>query len=220
MFGPISDYYLVLEECKSLATASTALGGDIHRAERELSLPSLQALRLQIDTFANAIRFLVNIALDSLTSLQMETRNESDESTTFAGFLSSSESCLLLRACPAVVAASMDSFSLSDSALDQIANGTLLPKVQLLGLDEVDPAVLFRILKTRQESSGYSTILGATAFAERNCTDDEVDSFNDLLDAGVFASTYSCGAEITLVEKTAREQHAVGAGHYGINSLY
>ncbi|KAJ7166986.1 hypothetical protein C8R46DRAFT_268450 [Mycena filopes] len=238
MFPPISNYYLVLEECKSLITASFSLWDyiPIPPAPRDFSLPSLRELYLDIDFFGNAIRFVDRITLDSLTSLEIDIQGDPNESVTSvrsfpsllklhchsgaygANKIAPSEGSLLLHACPAAVAVSVE-FSPSQSTLDEIENGTLLPNAQQLGLSAVDPAVLLRILKTRRESSVYSTIVRAAGRPLRNCTAEEVDSFNHLLDMGVFASANTWEVDTNALENRARTERARGIGYYGINSL-
>ncbi|KAJ7167010.1 hypothetical protein C8R46DRAFT_1351205 [Mycena filopes] len=237
MFPPILDYYLVLEECKSLTTTSFVLHGrkgHVHPAPREFSLPCIRELYLDVDFFHHAIRFLDKIVLDSLTSLEMEVESGSNEIVksirSFPSLLQldchfeypgtyeirPSEGYLLLRACPAAVAVAVE-FSPAQATLVQIGNGTLLPHAQQLGLSAVDPAVLIRILKTRRESSVCATIVRAAAWPLRNCTADEVNSFSDLLDMGVFVST-SGWLDPNFLENDVLRQKEKGLGYYGINS--
>ncbi|KAJ7167090.1 hypothetical protein C8R46DRAFT_1096027 [Mycena filopes] len=233
-FGPISDYYLVLEECKSLITASFVLwedDGDIRPATRVIFLPSLRELRVTTDLFREAVGFLGSIVVDSLTDLEIKIHDPSDESVTsvrpFPSLLrlrlrspfgsltriSAADLCLLLHACPAAVAVSIQ-VAPSDSTLDQIANGTLLPDLQRLGLFMVHPAALLRVLNTRREGP-HSTIARAAGWPLRKCTADEVESFRNLLAMGVFVSTAHKEIDADEVEKCARADAANEIGYYG-----
>ncbi|KAJ7155630.1 hypothetical protein C8R46DRAFT_1356103 [Mycena filopes] len=232
-FGPISDCYLVLEECKSLMTASFDLSGgdgDIHPADRDVFLPSLRELHLTADFFREAVDFLQRIVLDSLTDLEIETVELSDRSVTFVrsfpsllrlhlhssgchgGSISAAECILMLHACPAAVAVSVE-FDPSHSGFDQIEDGTLLPNLQQLGLHMVDPAILLRVLKSRLASS-HSTITRAAAWPLRPRTADEAQGFIGLLDAGVFVSMEDYTMDAYTIEKDAREERADGTGYH------
>ncbi|KAF7336755.1 F-box domain-containing protein [Mycena venus] len=210
-FFPAAEYYPVLKKCESLTSATIKVGGGepLQPAPFDISFPALRKLIVCMDSPRNAMLFFQRFSLKSLTnlSLHLSDKLESAVPSTaippsfpvlqrisincgdYFGWRSDSDIVPLLLASQSAVEVSLGRYLTSQSTLDQIANGSLLPNVQLLSLGRTKSWWVISMLETRQSSTKVSTITEfGIQYQEWDLTPDEIESVRRLVKAGVFIS--------------------------------
>ncbi|KAJ7429811.1 hypothetical protein B0H11DRAFT_2141227 [Mycena galericulata] len=172
-----AQYYSILDGCEDVKVSRmdvfpTDSSGTIELSECQIALPALETLELNTDVLGNAARFLQSIALDSLVDLSLSLSDDPD-GTIFtvrpfpalksfsifdASDISETDLETWLRACPAAVDVWLPDFPMTPRLVEQIADGRLLPRVQLLAFGSTVPSVLIPALEARQRSVELSTI--------------------------------------------------------------
>ncbi|KAJ6556159.1 hypothetical protein B0H19DRAFT_1377001 [Mycena capillaripes] len=148
---------------------------EIESADYEISLPALRLLELNTDFITNAARFLSGLALNFLVELSLGlSYGDGDQESLLGvrpfpalrrfsllgrGITSQSDLKIWLQACPAVVEVCLPHHFLEPRLIGLIADGQLLPRLELLTLMHAVPDVLLGALETRQRSLEYSTIV-------------------------------------------------------------
>ncbi|KAJ7105960.1 hypothetical protein C8R44DRAFT_806318, partial [Mycena epipterygia] len=207
-----SQLYSILHECSALATAHLSISqpdGPVH--PKNIVLPRLRTLQLDGDDLINYTPFLSYLELPHLNNLILFSDGSSDGTIssvpTFpairrlcineAGHPNQGDAPMVvpwLRACPSALEVCLPLYGMPDAALDEIANGLLLPNVLMLTMTNADPDALISALQTRQRSLHHSTI-----------TETDIDSFVELMMYGVFV----CDPEVVSCDgDRSRNAHA------------
>ncbi|KAJ7105990.1 hypothetical protein C8R44DRAFT_745640 [Mycena epipterygia] len=209
-----SQLYSILHRCSALATAHLSIfqpDTPVPPADRNIVLPQLRTLQLEGDDLTSYTTFLNSLQLPSLENLTLHTDDGYSDGTTSnvptfpairrlsineAGHPEDGDALMVvpwLRACPSALEVCLPRYWMPDAALDEIANGSLLPNVVMLTIDSADPDVLVSTLQARQRSLHHSTIT-ETAFDSdfsETLKKYHIDFFVELMMSGVFV----CGPE-------------------------
>ncbi|KAJ7483902.1 hypothetical protein B0H11DRAFT_2279621 [Mycena galericulata] len=207
-FPTPSQYYSILDGCKYIKASRLDVfppdsGHNIELSECQIALPALETLELNTDVLGNAARFLQSIALDSLVDLELTVSDDYDGtsftvrpfpalkrlSITDASHVLETDMEAWLRACPAAVDVWVPDFPMRPPLVEQIADGRLLPCVQLLTFGAADPPVLIPALEARQRRGDLSTIteVGLTNMPTQRASNEVIRAARLRL-AGVFLS--------------------------------
>ncbi|KAJ7464313.1 hypothetical protein B0H11DRAFT_2198118 [Mycena galericulata] len=221
---PSSQYYYILDQCKALTSAwirisDSALPTNV--GPGGISLPQLRTLHLESDFLVDAQRLLHMISAPSLTHLTIDFEEAFDMLTgTVPSFPALQRICITgflqdplpwLRGSNSVVEVCMPSCMLTDSDLDEMAEGSLLPNVTLLTI-EASPRII-AMLEARLTSCTYSTITHVGITDESFVlTAGEMESLVKLMAAGVFladCSATSSEREQTLTAERLKQEHDI-----------
>ncbi|KAJ7923280.1 hypothetical protein B0H13DRAFT_2316663 [Mycena leptocephala] len=233
MFSPISHYYSALQECQSLITALISVDSDdngiLECAQSDIALSQLRRLTVNADCLGSAARFLQNLSLYSVIQLSLEVRGSCSGPISLVRSLPALQQfaleliqdCALLdsnlvmwlRACSSVFDLFID-YALANSILDQIGDGTLLQSLRVISVLRADPGVLLTTLQSRRSSTVYSTITAAGAWPTRGSTNEEIESFTELLTSGIFVAREGSRSRKE-IEITAQADFEGGRGFFG-----
>ncbi|KAJ7464317.1 hypothetical protein B0H11DRAFT_80048 [Mycena galericulata] len=226
---PSSQYYYILDQCKALTSAWIRISDSAvlnNVSVGSVSLPQLRTLHLEIDFPVDAQRFLYMISAPCLTHLTINLDQAWDTVTlivTVPSFPALQRICITglleeplpwLRASNSAVEVRMSLGMLTDSDLDEMAEGSLLPNVTLL-IMEASPRII-AMLEARLASSTYSTIthVGITD-GSFDLTAGERESLVKLRAAGVFlADCYDISSGREEIERQARYDLERGHGPF------
>ncbi|KAJ6544424.1 hypothetical protein B0H19DRAFT_1076537 [Mycena capillaripes] len=176
-FPTAQQYYSVLAGCVHITKSRLDVfpptsGGKIELSDRKIALPALLLLELNTDVLGNAARFLQSVALESLVDLSLSLSDDYD-GTVFTvrafpalqrlslegGVGTQSDLEAWLYACPAAVEVWVPDYVMQQPIMDKIADGRLLPRVELFTLQAVVPSFLIVSLEARLRSCAHSTII-------------------------------------------------------------
>jgi hypothetical protein len=173
---PIPQYYRILSECVALTTASLKIDqsqavAPLQASPQIILVPSLRKLSLHGSSLSSFAAFLASFALPSLVDLGL---SGGDDTCVYPvvtlpalkrlwivgpniGMVP--EPVPWLRACPSASVVLLPSYELSNSLLTEIADGSLLPRLQMLVIGRCEVATLIATLFERQRSLDHSTIV-------------------------------------------------------------
>jgi hypothetical protein len=208
---PTSQYYRILERCTSLTTASLFihnLASDltVQASDQIIALPGLRALVLRGGSLRHFATFLNSLALPSLRDLVLKrTSKEAPGPYHVTTFPILQRLSVLgmgydhprledwLRASPSAVEIWLPDFFIGESVLNQIADGSLLPRVETLCIYYSEAPTLVATLQARQRSSEYSTITEVGVNDLSRVETPEMAALTELIAIGVFVGSYTVG---------------------------
>ncbi|KAJ7114798.1 hypothetical protein C8R44DRAFT_794933 [Mycena epipterygia] len=205
MSPPPSHLWSILDGCNALGTAHLWMfqpDGQVPHVDRNIILPRLRTLTLSGDDPTTYATFLQYIDLPSLEDLALLTEDRPSDIYFSVTTLPSVQRLSIdasgdahdapmvvpwLRACPSAVAVCLRHYLMSDPTLDEIANGTLLPNVEMLTIYYADPGTVISALQARQKSL-HSTITETGVHADfyTELSMHNIDSLTELMMSGVF----------------------------------
>ncbi|KAJ7114799.1 hypothetical protein C8R44DRAFT_794935 [Mycena epipterygia] len=211
-----SQLYSILAGCGALTTANLGVSPrdePVQPPDRNFALPRLRKLTLIGDTLTTYALFLHHVELPSLADLTLLTVDRHDGIMSDVTFPAIRRLCInesgntddgdalmvvpWLRACPSAVEVCLRHYGISDSTLNEIAHGSLLPNVGMLIVYNADPCSLISALQARQSSLHHSTIVetgvNSNFYGHGRLSIENVVSLVDLMMSGVFlcASIYN-----------------------------
>ncbi|KAJ7114829.1 hypothetical protein C8R44DRAFT_740190 [Mycena epipterygia] len=204
-----SQLYSILAGCGALTTANLGISSrdePVQPPDRNFALPRLRKLTLIGDTLTTYASFLHHVELPSLADLTLLTVDRHDGIMSSVAFPSIRRLCInesgntdeghalmvvpWLRACPSVVEVCLRHYGISDSTLDEIAHGSLLPNVEMFTVYNADPRLLILALQTRQRSLHHSTVVetgvNSNFYGYARPSIEYIDSLIELMISGVF----------------------------------
>ncbi|KAJ7114825.1 hypothetical protein C8R44DRAFT_740186 [Mycena epipterygia] len=233
MSPPPSQLWSILDGCNALGTAHLWMfqpDGLVPHVDRNIILPRLRTLALSGDDLTTYATFLHYIDLPSLEGLALLTEDRPSDIYFSVTTLPSVQRLSIdasgdahdapmvvpwLRACPSAVAVCLRHYLMSDPTLDEIANGTLLPNVEMLTIYYADPGTVISALQARQKSL-HSTITETGVHADfyTELSMHNIDSLTELMMSGVFLcdSDFGGDPERGEIEQRARFEFETGSG--------
>ncbi|KAJ7114787.1 hypothetical protein C8R44DRAFT_224859 [Mycena epipterygia] len=228
MFPLPSQYYSILDGCKSLTIAHLGIfqrGGPVPLAHNNIALPHLRTLELDGDDLTTYAIFLRCIELPSLGDLTLFTVDDRAGGTTFGvpEFPAMRRLCIdaadtisllvpWLRACPSAIDVCLPYYHMLDSTLDEIADGRLLPNVEMLIMWAASPGTLIKTLQARQRSLQHSTIT-EVGIHVGTLSRPEIASVTKLMTDGIFlAAHYPTRLDRGEIQQVARSHLETGSG--------
>ncbi|KAJ7469041.1 hypothetical protein FB451DRAFT_368851 [Mycena latifolia] len=185
--------------------------------DRQIALPGLRALGLDGNTLRNFAKFLDSLTLPSLVELSLygpdglmyELDESNPEHTTMypigtfpavrqlavhhAFYTDDTEPHPLVpwfHACPSAVDVWLPGYTMPNPLLNQIAEGSLLPNLEILSIDSAEGPTLIAALQARQRSLHHSTITEVALASTALWTTHEQEALAQLMTLGVFLSGY------------------------------
>ncbi|KAJ7646208.1 hypothetical protein B0H17DRAFT_1103524 [Mycena rosella] len=244
-----SQYYHILRHCAALVSARIDIYDDDDPASQQITLPGLRKLILTGNSLPSYAGFLHNFALPSLVNLSLcrgadspgdDTDDGADPSKSFAAptfpalqrlvidddhqvsQARKAEIMSWLRACPSAIAVGIPDSDISNLMLMEIAEGSLLPNVEMLVILVAETPTLIATLQRRQQSTHHSTLteVGLLHHAWLS-TSDDMDALRTLMTLGVFLGSYS-GRRVRRgeIEKSARLASETGTGAFAPREVY
>lgn len=200
-----SDFYLILDQCKALESASIDIFGAGDLGGRDVSFPQLRSLHVVSQREWESVRLLRRMSLPSIVDLKVDFDYSRDPlidaiplfptlqcihllgpSQDLSKWLQAYSSVLEVNLPP------LNVWDLDDVVLDQIAEGSLLPNTTLLTMCEAKPTTILAMLEARLASETCSTITHVTLARppqyEWDLTVDQTESLIKLMEAGIFVA--------------------------------
>ncbi|KAJ7741752.1 hypothetical protein DFH07DRAFT_51117 [Mycena maculata] len=233
-----AQFYSILSQCSALATASLFLDArhhpvtDIDHVQQDVSLPALRALELVTHALAHAAQFMQRISCPELVDLAVFLSSDIMDSSFPAPALPHlrrfmihcpiglhrprADLLLWLRACPAAVHVCLDGIWIPAPMMQQLADGTLLPNLQLLTFWGTEVDALIAMLWARQRSADLATI--SEVGLRENVwvlSPPQSESVQKLMSVGVFlGNSPEIRPEAGEIEKKVRADFEAGTGPF------
>ncbi|KAJ7077950.1 hypothetical protein C8R44DRAFT_992832 [Mycena epipterygia] len=210
--SPFAEYYDLLEKCTALTDASLQFRfeGPVELADRHIVLPQLKTLCLAGKRLASYAKFLESFVLPSLVDLMLVSVEKTKHYTSFSvptfpmlqqlviNFTYTDDPTYIddpmllpwLRACPSVIEVLLPHYQIPDSTLHELADGSILPNVQLLSIKSAELGTLIAALRARHSDPDHSTItkVGLRDETRPSPSMQEIESLSELLNVGVFVA--------------------------------
>ncbi|KAJ7469065.1 hypothetical protein FB451DRAFT_1560119 [Mycena latifolia] len=238
----VPHYYEILKECRALTHAHLDIvvphSWPIQTIDPQITLPCLRKLELDGTSLHNYARFLDSFTLPSLLELNLRRppgtdRDDDDDDAMYhitalpsvrrlafniTHFLDIQRSQLIpwSRACPTAVDMCLYDYTMPDPVLKEIAEGSLLPNLEMLVIDSAETSSLLAALQARQRSPHHSTITEVGIHHLGSPTTQEREALADLMKLGVFLGSYKWKQNRARgqIEESARFEFANSVGLY------
>lgn len=208
---PPPEYYSILDGANALTTAHLGIsllygGVTFTLAPRNFVLPRLRTLVLNGNDLSTYAGFLSCIILPCLEDLTLFTTGSALDTIFSVPTLSTMRRLCIdagdgdpmvlpwLCACASAVEVCLRYYHMPDFTLDQIADGTLLPRVEMLTVWNANPEPLIHALQTRRSSPNHSQITetGTALYSNfpKQLTMRDIDALAELMLSGVFVCNF------------------------------
>ncbi|KAJ7144194.1 hypothetical protein C8R44DRAFT_846132 [Mycena epipterygia] len=230
---PPPEYYSILDGANALTTAHLGIllpyGVAFALAHRNIVLPRLETLVLNGGDLSIYAGFLNCIILPSLEDLTLFITGSALDTIFSVPTLSIVRRLCIdagdgdpmvlpwLCACASAVEVCLRYYYMPDSMLDQIADGTLLPHVEMLTVWSANPGPLIHTLQARQRNPNHSQITetGTTLYSNfsKQLSMHDVDALAELMMSGVFLCNFDFEGYFNgPIEKRSRREFETGSG--------